>query len=165
MLSLPIVDKFLRFVVVLTVSPAKLYAEDELKIWQKKHWDLARIPYSQESYCWLDASNKINSILLRYNSLPCETECFTGCREELRPMSKKKRHLFLAVASGCRHVICPLCYNFSRWSPPSYNLWKVFTAFFFLYLSAVLLSNVPIYVVHLLLYKAHSGQFSALPLL
>ena len=107
----------------------------------------------------------INDILLCYNSLPCGIECFTGCREELRPTSKKKRHLFLVVASGCRHVICPLCYNFSRWSPPSYNLWEVFTAFFFLYLSAVLLLNVPVYVFHLLLYKAHSGQFSALPLL
>ena len=93
------------------------------------------------------------------------TECFTGCRDELRPTSKKKRHLFLAVASGCRHVTCPLCYNFSRWSPPSYNLWEVFTAFFFLYLSAVLLLNVPIYVFHLLLDKAHSSQFLALPLL
>ena len=103
-----------------------------------------------------------NTILLRYNSLPCGTECFTGCREELRPTSKKKRHLFLPVASGCRHVICPLCYNFSCWSPPSYNLWEVFTAFFFIYLSAVLLLNVPVYVFHLLLYKAHSGQFSAL---
>ena len=41
---------------------------------------------------------------------------------------------------------------------------EVFTAFFFLYLSAVLLLNIPINVVHLLLYKAHSGQFSALPL-
>ena len=80
-------------------------------------------------------------------------------------MSKKKRHLFLAVASGCRHVICPLCYSFSDWSPPSYNLWEVFTAVFYLYLSAVLLLYVPFYVFHLLLYKAHSGQFSALPLL
>ena len=35
MLSLPIVDKFLRLVVVLTISPAKLYAEDELKIRRK----------------------------------------------------------------------------------------------------------------------------------
>ena len=35
MSSLQIVDKFLRLVVVLTVSPAKLYAEDELKIRQK----------------------------------------------------------------------------------------------------------------------------------
>ena len=104
-------------------------------------------------------------ILLRYNSLPCGIECFTGCREEVRPTSKKKRHLFLAVASGCRHMICPLCYNFSRWSPPFYNLWKVFTAVFYLYLSAVLLLYVPFYVFHLLLYIAHSGQFSALPLL
>ena len=51
-------------------------------------------------------------VLLRYNSLPCGTECFTGCREELRPTSKKKRHLFLAVASGCRHVICPFVSTF-----------------------------------------------------
>ena len=35
MSSLPIVDKVLRLVVVLTVLPAKLYAEDELKIQQK----------------------------------------------------------------------------------------------------------------------------------
>ena len=104
-------------------------------------------------------------ILLRYNSLPCGTECFTGCREAPRPTSKKKRRLYLAVASGCRHVICPLCYNFSRWSPPSYNLWEVFTAVFYRYLSAVLLLYIPFYVFHLLLYKAHSGQFSALPLL
>ena len=52
----------------------------------------------------------------------------------------------------------------------SYNIVKlqtseVFTAFFFLYLSGVLLLNVPVYVFHLLLYKAHSGQFSALLLL
>ena len=80
-------------------------------------------------------------------------------------MSKKKRHLCLAVASGYRHVICPFCYNFSHWSPPFYSLWEVFTAVFYLYLSAVLLLYVPIYVVHLLLYKPHSGQFSALPLL
>ena len=33
--SLPIVDKFLRWVVVLTVFSAKLYAEDKLKIQQK----------------------------------------------------------------------------------------------------------------------------------
>ena len=52
------------------------------------------------------------AILLRYNSLPCGTECFTGCREELRPTSKKKRHLYLAVASGCRHVICPFVSTF-----------------------------------------------------
>ena len=32
MLSIPIVDGFLRLVVVLTVSPVKLYVEDELKI-------------------------------------------------------------------------------------------------------------------------------------
>ena len=51
-------------------------------------------------------------ILLRYNSLPCGTESFTGSREELRPTSKKKRHLFLAVASGCRHVICPFVSTF-----------------------------------------------------
>ena len=35
MSSLPIVDEFLRLVVVLTVSPAKVYAEDKLKIQQK----------------------------------------------------------------------------------------------------------------------------------
>ena len=35
MSSLPIVDKFLQLVLVLTVPPAKLYAEDELKILQK----------------------------------------------------------------------------------------------------------------------------------
>ena len=50
MLSLPIVDKFL-WLVVLTVSPAKLCSEDKLKIRQKKPRDLARIPYSCESYC------------------------------------------------------------------------------------------------------------------
>ena len=32
MSSLPIVDEFLQLVVVLTVSPAKLYGEDELKV-------------------------------------------------------------------------------------------------------------------------------------
>ena len=112
-----------------------------------------------------EQDNSYGRILLRYNSLPCGTECFTGCREELRLTSKKKRHLFLAVASGCRHVICPLCYNFSRWSPPFYSLWEVFTAVFYLYLSAVLLLYVPFYVFYLLLYIAHSGQFSALPLL
>ena len=47
MSSLPIVDEFLRLVVVLTVSPAELYAEDELKILQKS----TEIPYSRESYC------------------------------------------------------------------------------------------------------------------
>ena len=79
------------------------------------------------------AKDKVSEkhILLRYNSLPCGTECFTGRSEALRQTSKKKRHLYLAVASGCRHVICPFCYNFSRWSPPSYNLWEVFTAFSF----------------------------------
>ena len=51
MSSLPIVDKFLWLVVVLTVSPAKLYAEDKLKLDKKKHRDLARIRYSCESYC------------------------------------------------------------------------------------------------------------------
>ena len=103
-------------------------------------------------------------LLLCYNSLPCGTECFTGCREELRPTSKKKRHLFFAVASGCRHVICPLCYNFSRWSPPFYSLWEVFTAVFYLYLCAVLLLYVHFYVFHLLMYIASSGPFPALPL-
>ena len=44
-------------------------------------------------------------------------------------------------------------------------VWEVFTAVFYLYLSAVLLLYVPFYVFHLLLYIAHSGQFSALPLL
>ena len=51
-------------------------------------------------------------LLLRYNSLPCRTECCTGCREASRPTSKKKRHLLLAVASGCRHVICPFVTTF-----------------------------------------------------
>ena len=51
------------------------------------------------------------AILLRYNSLPCGTECFTGCREELWPTSKKKRHLLLAVASGF-HVFCPFVSTF-----------------------------------------------------
>ena len=41
---LPIVDQFLRWVVVLTVSSAKLYAEDKLKNQTEKHRDLARIP-------------------------------------------------------------------------------------------------------------------------
>ena len=35
MSSLPIIDKFLRSVVVLGVSPAKIHAEDETKIRQK----------------------------------------------------------------------------------------------------------------------------------
>ena len=35
MSSLPIVDKFFWWVVILTVSPVKLYAEDQLKIRQK----------------------------------------------------------------------------------------------------------------------------------
>ena len=82
-----------------------------------------------------------------------------------RPTSKKKRHLLLAVASGCRHMICPLCYLFSHWSPPFYSLWEVFTAVFYQYLSAVLLLYAPFYVFRLLLYKAHSGHFLALPLL
>ena len=82
-------------------------------------------------------------LLLRYNSLPCGTECFTGYHEAPQPTSKKKRHLYLAVASGCRHMICPLCYNFSRLSPPFYSFWEVFTAVFYLYLSSVLLLYVP----------------------
>ena len=53
-----------------------------------------------------------DAILLHYNSLPCGTECFIGCREASRPTSKKKRHLLLAVASGCRHVICPFVITF-----------------------------------------------------
>ena len=80
-------------------------------------------------------------------------------------MSKKKRHLVLAVASGCRHVIRPFCNHFSHWSPPSYSLWEVFTAVFYLYLSAVFLLYVPFYVFHLILYIVCSGQFSTLPLL
>ena len=51
-------------------------------------------------------------VLLRYNSLPCGTECFIGCREASRPTSKKKRHLLLAVASGCHHMICPFVTTF-----------------------------------------------------
>ena len=47
----PIVDEFHWWVVVLTVSSAKLHAEDEFKIRQKKHRDLTRIPYCHESYC------------------------------------------------------------------------------------------------------------------
>ena len=69
------------------------------------HLDSALVKPTQER--WLKLQ-----VLLRYNSLPCGTECFTGCREELRPTSKKKRHLFLAIASGCRHVICPFVSTF-----------------------------------------------------
>ena len=55
---------------------------------------------------------------------------FTGSREAPQPISKEKRALYLTVASGCRHVICPFCYKFSHWLPPFYSLWEVFTAVF-----------------------------------
>ena len=88
---------------------------------------------------------------------------YSDGREASRPTSKKKRHLLLAIASGCHHVICPLCYLlFSCWSPPFWNRWEVFTAVFYLYLSAVCLLFFPFYAFHLLICKAHSGQFSAL---
>ena len=73
---------------------------------------------------------KISAILLRYNSLPCGTECFSGCREELRPTSKKKKTFILGRSLRLSSRDLPLSYNFSCWSPPSYNLWEVFTAFF-----------------------------------
>ena len=44
MSSLPIVDEFLLLVVLLTVSPVKLYAEDELKIQQKSTEILGEYP-------------------------------------------------------------------------------------------------------------------------
>ena len=58
---------------------------------------------------------------------------YSDGHEASQPTSKKKRHLLLAVASACRHMICPLCYLL----PPFWNRWKVFTDIFYLYLSAV----------------------------
>ena len=44
MSSFPMVDEFLRLVVVLTVSPAKLYAEGELKFEKKSTEILQEYP-------------------------------------------------------------------------------------------------------------------------
>ena len=54
----------------------------------------------------------------------------------------------MAVASGC-HVINPICHLLSRWSPPLWNHWEVFTAIFYLYLSAVCYSWTEAISAHL----------------
>ena len=42
---------------------------------------------------------------------------------------QKKRHLLLAIASGCRHVTYPICLLLSRWPPPYWNILKFFCRF------------------------------------
>ena len=44
-------------------------------------------------------------ILLRYNSLPCGTECFTGCREAQTTNAREKQACSWFGLIGCRDVI------------------------------------------------------------
>ena len=54
MSSLPMVDKFLRLVVVLTVLPVKLFAEDKLKIRQKSTEILREYPiFGRLTVSWM----------------------------------------------------------------------------------------------------------------
>ena len=45
--------------------------------------------------------------LLRYNSLPCGTECSSRIAAGIRPMYKKKKTFIVAVASSC--LLAELC--------------------------------------------------------
>ena len=45
------------------------------------------------------------SVLLRYNSLPCGTECFTGCREAQTTNAREKQACSWFGLIGCRDVI------------------------------------------------------------
>ena len=54
-LSLPIIYKFLWSVVVSTVSPVKLYAEEDLKIQPKRNTEISQeYPHFCMNYCKLD---------------------------------------------------------------------------------------------------------------
>ena len=58
--------------------------------------------------------NYLNVAFISYKLIKVGLNALISCREASRPMSKKNRHLVLAVASGCRHVIRPFCNHFSH---------------------------------------------------
>ena len=61
---------------------------------------------SDDWFCWkLERLYLTLKILLRYNSLPCGTECFTGCREAQTTNAREKQACSWFGLIGCRDVI------------------------------------------------------------
>ena len=53
----------------------------------------------------ISIGKSVITILLRYNSLPCGTECFTGCREAQTTNAREKQACSWFGLIGCRDVI------------------------------------------------------------
>ena len=104
-------------------------------------------------------------ILLRYNSLPCGTECFTGCREAQTTNAREKQACSWFGLIGCRDVITSCV-------PASFSLVAAildallsFQSCFLLYLWIYCLSFVHNSAFPLFSSIESYTQFSALPVL
>ena len=104
-------------------------------------------------------------ILLRYNSLPCGTECFTGCREAQTTNAREKQACSWFGLIGCRDVITSCVSASFSLVAAILDALLSFQSCFLLYLWIYCLSFVHNSAFPLFSSIESYTQFSALPVL
>ena len=103
--------------------------------------------------------------LLRYNSLPCGTECFTGCREAQTTNAREKQACSWFGLIGCRDVITSCVSASFSLVAAILDALLSFQSCFLLYLWIYCLSFVHNSAFPLFSSIESYTQFSALPVL
>ena len=104
-------------------------------------------------------------LLLRYNSLPCGTECFTGCREAQTTNAREKQACSWFGLIGCRDVITSCVSASFSLVAAILDALLSFQSCFLLYLWIYCLSFVHNSAFPLFSSIESYTQFSALPVL
>ena len=114
---------------------------------------------------FLPLSSTVAFILLRYNSLPCGTECFTGCREAQTTNAREKQACSWFGLIGCRDVITSCVSASFSLVAAILDALLSFQSCFLLYLWIYCLSFVHNSAFPLFSSIESYTQFSALPVL